>query len=141
MTSVKVIMDDSGEIATKILRPGGEVMRVLKRHADRVAVRARQLAPVASGATRNSIKVTQNREYSGRFSRGYTVIADVPWSIYVEQGRGPGRMPPMSAIRQWTAYRGIDPGAAYPIARKIGQRGTKAQPFMRPAIEQTKFIG
>lgn len=130
---------DPDAIMTQMLRPSGEIIRVTRRHAERIATRARTLAPVASGQLRGSIKVTQNRTNRGAFSRGFTVIADVPYSLWVERGRGPGRMPPVEAIRKWTTYKGINPDAAYPIARKIGERGTRATRFMSNAVRQTPF--
>ena len=122
-----------------MLRPGGPLLRVTRAHADAIARRARELAPVASGQLRGSIKVTQQRVSSGRFTAGFTVIADVPYSLFVERGRGPGKQPPVDAIRRWTVHKGIDPAAAYPIARAIGRRGTRPTFFMSRAVAQTPF--
>lgn len=130
---------DPNAIMVAALRPGGPLIRVTKQHADRIAARARVLAPVASGQLRGSIKVTQQRAGGGRFTRGFTVVADVPYSLWVERGRGPGRMPPVDAIRRWTVHKGIDPSAAFPIARKIGRVGTKPTYFMSRAVAQTPF--
>lgn len=130
---------DPDAIMVKMLRPDGALIRVTRGHAGRIATRARQLAPVASGALRNSIKVRQQRTRLGRFTRGFTVVADVPYSLYVERGRGPGRMPPVDAIRRWTILKGIDPRLAYPIARKIGRVGTRPTHFMSNAVRQTPF--
>lgn len=130
---------DPEAIMITMLRPDGALIRVTRGHAMRIASRARTLAPVASGLLRGSIKVVQQRVASGRFTRGFTVVADVPYSLFVERGRGPGGMPPVSAIRRWTILKGIDPGAAYPIARKIGREGTRPTYFMSRAVRQTPF--
>jgi fructose-1,6-bisphosphatase/inositol monophosphatase family enzyme len=42
---------------------------------------------------------------------------------YVEQGRSPGKQPPLNRIMEWCVARGIPKEAAFPIARKIGQFG------------------
>lgn len=130
---------EADKIMVQMLRPSGGVIRVTRRHAQRIATRARDLAPVASGQLRGSIKVSQQRSGGGRFTSGFTVVADVPYSLWVEQGRGPGRMPPVEAIRRWTILKGINPAAAYPIARKIGERGTRPTHFMSNAVRQTPF--
>jgi hypothetical protein len=52
-----------------------------------------------------------------------------PW---VEFGTRP-HWPPIDAIRAWCRLRGIPEKAAYPIAKKISERGTPEQPFLYPA--------
>jgi hypothetical protein len=42
---------------------------------------------------------------------------------YVEQGRSPGKQPPLNRIMEWCVAKGIPKEAAFPIARKIGQFG------------------
>lgn len=44
---------------------------------------------------------------------------------FVFRGRGPGRMPPIFAIIEWCAARGIPRAAAWAIARNIANAGTK----------------
>lgn len=57
---------------------------------------------------------------------------------YVEYGRDPGKMPPISAIENWIKVKPVVPNSvngkvpdtrqlAYLIARKIGREGTPAQ--------------
>lgn len=59
----------------------------------------------------------------------------VDYWYYIENGRGPGRMPPIDAIEKWIRIKPIIPNAinnrvpdtrqlAYLIARKIGEEGT-----------------
>lgn len=44
---------------------------------------------------------------------------------YTFLGRGAGTMPPLSAIRDWCFSRGIPLAAAWPIAKKIKEEGTR----------------
>lgn len=53
------------------------------------------------------------------------IVNDAPNAWYRIVGRAPGRMPPVTAIRNWCEVKGIDPIAAYPIARNIARRGTQ----------------
>lgn len=53
----------------------------------------------------------------------------------VEFGRRPGKMPPVAPIERWASIKLGAPGAGFVIARKIGRKGTKAQPYMEPAFK------
>lgn len=52
----------------------------------------------------------------------------------VEFGRRPGKRPPAAPLERWAAVKLGAPGAGFAIAKKIGERGTKAQPFLEPAM-------
>lgn len=52
------------------------------------------------------------------------------YGIYVHSGRKPGKMPPISALKEWASARNIPESALYPIAKKIGEEGTEPQPFL-----------
>ena len=78
-----------------------------------------------------------------------TVLMEDYWQ-YVEEGRKPGKMPPIKNIYEWIRYKrpiqdkiqqspdkiAATKSLAYVIARKIGQKGTKAQPFVTPSLKQ-----
>lgn len=65
----------------------------------------------------------------------------VNYGYYVEHGRRAGRRPPPIALALWVRRRlGVsDPKqlrrVTYLVGRKIAQRGIRARPFLRPAIE------
>lgn len=61
----------------------------------------------------------------------YFVAADY-W-IFIEEGRSPGRMPPIDVIEHWMVNKKIpgNKGTAYKIARSIGMNGTHANPYLR----------
>jgi predicted phosphatase len=44
---------------------------------------------------------------------------------YVDEGRRPGKYPPISAISKWASIKGIPQGAVFPIAKKIFKFGIK----------------
>ncbi len=65
------------------------------------------------------------------------------YGLYVEFGRPAGTMPNRKHLLGWVKRKlGINgkeaEGVAFVIARAIGERGTKAQPFLRPAYERGK---
>ena len=68
----------------------------------------------------------------------------VPYAMAIENGRAPGTMPPVAAIQEWARRKGIGNSVeqsnsiGWAIAMKIKEKGSMAQPFMQPAIEQTK---
>ena len=70
---------------------------------------------------------------------GVVVKSAAPHTWLVEHGRSPGRMPPLTVRREgwgitpWAEAKGVDP---FLIARAIGRKGTRAQPFITPAAER-----
>lgn len=72
------------------------------------------------------------------------IFAPAHWQ-FANDGRGPGRQPPVAAIRQWLTDKGLATGndsqdrqRAYLIARAIGRRGTNRPPsrFYTDAVER-----
>jgi hypothetical protein len=59
----------------------------------------------------------------------------VGYGLYVEMGRKPGKQPPIGAIAAWAHRHGINP---FVVARAIGRKGVKAQPFLIPAFEKNQ---
>lgn len=63
------------------------------------------------------------------------------YAEYVENGRRAGKMPPVKMLEEW-AYKKLRVAreqarsVGYLIARKIAKKGTRPQPFMRPAVER-----
>lgn len=59
-------------------------------------------------------------------------------AIYVHEGRRPGSMPPSgegTQLNRWATKRGLNP---FLVARSIGRKGTKANPFMDNAYRIVK---
>lgn len=68
------------------------------------------------------VEVTPNGEVSISFK--------LPeYARFVDKGRRPGKMPPVSAIKSWVSEKGIPIEAAWPIAKHIGKYGIPARPL------------
>lgn len=113
----------------------------LDRWAAEVARRARELAPKSFSILANSIRAI----VAGRLKR--IVAPGVNYAISIEQGRRPGRQPGtgnglMAWVQQKTGLTGDQlERATFLIARSIGRKGTRPQPFMQPAAEQSRDRG
>lgn len=46
------------------------------------------------------------------------------WIFYTFTGRGPGQLPPISAIIDWLNARGLPRAMAWNVAKKIARKGT-----------------
>lgn len=78
-----------------------------------------------------------------------SILMNEYW-LYVEEGRKPGKMPPIKNIYEWIQNKrplqakiaqapdtiAATKSLAYVIARKIAKKGTKAQPFISPSLKQ-----
>ena len=92
-----------------------------------------------TGQLSNSGRVEEVKGYDamdvGFFSNGKG------YAEYVEYGRRAGKMPPVRTMVQW-ARKKLRLGtkesrsAGFLIARKIALKGTRPQPFFRPAYER-----
>ena len=88
----------------------------------------RTLAPRDTGRLQGS--VTHRIEGGGANLTGI-VGPSVRYAYWVEYGRGAGRQPPIGAISGWARRHGIHP---FSLARAIGRRGTRPQPFVQPTF-------
>jgi hypothetical protein len=58
----------------------------------------------------------------------------VAYGLFVERGTKPHR-PPTGPLGGWARRHGINP---YVLARGIARKGTRAQPFMQPGLDQNR---
>lgn len=107
-----------------------EVARAVERTRIDVQNEARRRAPVDTGRLRSSIV---SRAEGGGRNLGYVIGSNVNYAAAVEYGTAPHVIKPK--------YKGALywPGAAHPVAQ-VNHPGTRAQPFLRPAIELTPIF-
>jgi len=107
--------------------------KIVTQLKDRLA----QQGLVASGKLQNSI-------YGVVTQTGINIFAE-DYGIFVEEGRGPGKMPPRNKILEWVESRNlqsINPkykrpkDIAWMIARSIAEKGT----IQRFGYQGSKFI-
>lgn len=86
---------------------------------------------------------TEVTRVSPRRVRG-VIVNPIIYHDPVEEGRQPGRMPPIEALIPWVGSKlGVPPGperraVAFLVARKIGRRGTPAQRMVEEGWEETR---
>jgi len=71
----------------------------------------------ATGRTRDSLY------YNWNGSKKELLIIGPDHFRYVDQGREPGKMPPLDRIIEWCIARSIPQELAFPIARSIAKKG------------------
>ena len=108
----------------------GPVKDFLAKSALTVESGAKLVAPVDTGRLRASIT-------SDLKPTRALVKAAVFYAAHVEFGTRP-HWPPIAALQPWARRHGFPAGrlGAFLVARAIAKRGTRAQPFMRPALER-----
>lgn len=108
--------------------------RYLRRGADEVAREAMQVAPKAFSTLVQSIRSFRVEPLHWRVAPG------VDYAPHVELGTPPHFPNPLN-LQPWVqrvlGVRGAEAREkAFLIARAISRRGTRAQPYMRPAAER-----
>lgn len=141
MMEVVITLDDA-RVQEGLRRfPGRVVAHVepaLARGAEEVAREERRLAPKAFSTLTNSIRAQRMGELHYRIAPG------VNYARPVEEGRMPGKQPGtanglMEWVRQKTGLQGKDlDRKTYVIARAIGIKGIRPQPYAKPAIENKR---
>lgn len=53
----------------------------------------------------------------------------------IHNGRLPGNPPPASALESWARRKGLNP---YAVSKSIGQKGTKPNPFVARALDDSQ---
>lgn len=127
-----VVMEPPSLVYVKVFRAASGPDRFVKRKAEQVAVKARMLAPVRSGALKASIRADQNRTERGQYTFGYSVSASTPYVTYVHEGTGPSpRWPNTRKVMKW----GDRFNPAVSVYRDfVMHPGTPAQPFLQNAL-------
>jgi len=95
---------------------------------------AKAKAPVDTGNLKNRIHLYPIK----RGKRTYTLSDGVEYGVYVEYGTKP-HFVPIEPLKAWAGRVLGDPNIAYAVRRKIGEKGTNAQPFFRPAYEEVRL--
>jgi HK97 gp10 family phage protein len=110
----------------------GPIRDFLEASGSVVERSAKTKAPVDTGRLKNSIISTVQGLRA-------VVVAGVKYAPFVEFGTRP-HWPPLSAMQPWARRHGFPAGraGAFLVARAIAQRGTKAQPFMEPALRENE---
>jgi len=62
------------------------------------------------------------------------------YAYWVDQGRKPGKQPPLRVIVEWCKRKKIDTRLAFPIAKKIGEEGLPATNFTAPMKDLNGLI-
>lgn len=104
------------------------VQRFLDRAANHLQGGARKRSAVDEGLLRNSIGVSSPNASTR------SVGPSAKHGIDVEKGTPPHKVS-VREIQGWARRKGLNP---YAVAESIKKRGTKPQPFMGPAAQETE---
>ena len=109
------------------------IAKALNHAAESIAKYASEKAPKDTGRMLRGIDVTQKATENNLLA---VVAPKDKYAIFVEKGTRP-HFPPVSALEGWAQRHGIP---AFLVARAISRRGTKAQPFMKPAADEAPHM-
>lgn len=100
-----------------------------------LSIMLRKLDKKASG---DLLKSLDTRLIKTAFGTIYTIqLVAEDYLEFVDGGRRPNRKPPpIQAIKKWTRFKGIPEGAAYPIAKSIGEKGIKPTNVISKSLQK-----
>ena len=107
--------------------------RVLYRSALKIHQIAVQKVPVDSGLLKAGIKIEP--QVFGSYK--YSIVAGTEYAADVEYGTSPHYVSG-GELKKWATRKLGDPSAAFAVAKSISKKGTNAQPFIRPALNQVR---
>lgn len=96
--------------------------------------KAREKAPKDRGGLTDSVVSEVDEAY---FPRYVEVGSNLDYARATELGRQPGKMPPVGPLEAWAQRKGMGEGAGWPLALHIMNHGTKPQPYLQPALDET----
>jgi HK97 gp10 family phage protein len=106
------------------------VNKAIQRSLLRVQDSAKQNAPFGTSGNLRSNWILKQGRFSGSLSSGAN-SAGYPYGSAVEYGTRPHFVSAM-ALNTWAKRRGLNP---FVIARSIGRKGTKANPFFQKSAD------
>ncbi len=107
------------------------VREFLDKAAHSVEAKAKDIVTHDSGLLRSSITPLVDPSPMPLWAK---IGPSKAYGLYVEMGTRP-HWPPIGPLKDWARRHHISP---YAVAASIAKHGTKAQPFMKPALENSK---
>lgn len=104
-----------------MIRTTEKVRSVMNRLVDEIRTEMVRRGNKATGELSQSTRITVLSGNTYVIAEGHALSH---WK-YAGNGRGPGKQPPVKALRPWLRAKGLPEGLAYPIAKKIGKEGSK----------------
>ena len=137
--SSRVIVDMDDEKARRVFIQFAD--KDASKRADRVLKFAKEEAPVSSqggrvgGTLQRSIKKTQSRDVGGRYSTGYDVTSNAPYSLFVIKGTRPHRIPVSGFTPLAFFWPKMGKGVVF---MSVNHPGTKANNFLSRALRRAR---
>lgn len=105
-----------------------------KKRAKRVLNFAQQEVPTGkTGELRNSLRVTQSREVTGRYTTGYDVTANTSYALFVHEGTRPHVIQGKPLLSFFWATTG-----RIMVLPKVNHPGTKPNRFLTRALRRAR---
>lgn len=130
--STRVIVDINDEKARRVFIQFADADA--KKRAHKVEDAAKSEAPVGkTGDLRAGIKTTQSRDVQGRYSTGYDVTSNAPYTLYVIKGTRPHKITGNPLLAFFWPKVG-----ANVVFRSVNHPGTSANNFLGRALRRAR---
>lgn len=120
-------MPDKLQIQSFIQKFGQDVVNAQKQELQKKN-------SVATSRLLNSV----NYRFKASIEKIIIEFVSEDYGKFVDEGRKPGKFPPLNKIKAWTKVKGIPEKAAFPIAKKIWRFGIKPKPFIQKPFDRNR---
>lgn len=104
-----------------------------KKRAEKVEAAAKLEAPDKTGNLKRQIRTTQSRDVSGRWSTGYDVTSNAPYTLYVIKGTRPHTITGNPFLSFFWPKLGTNV-----VFRSVNHPGTRANNFLGRALRRAR---
>lgn len=127
----RVIVDIDDEKARRVFLRFADADA--KKRAERVENLAKIEAPSKTGELRRQIRTSQSRDVQGRYSTGYDVTSNAPYSIFVIKGTRPHKITGNPLLAFFWPKLGRDV-----VFRSVQHPGTRPNNFLSRALRAAR---
>ena len=143
MISAKIDTSEFRKLERQLKHFQKDFKKKVMKEVDKAALHARMTAitSIRSNGTGNTGRLAGSLKILRKpLAMKARLFTSVGYGLYVEEGRKPGRMPPVEPLADWARQKlrvGSKEarGVGFLVARKIAREGTRPQPFMQPALD------
>ena len=133
-TPINIEIPALGRLMDDLQKAGPYGLQQLKKALNRGAIRLQRAERIE--APRDTSNLAANINIIDLGPMEVMISPKANYAEAIHKGRLPGNPPPASQLESWARRKGLNP---YAVAKSIGRKGTKPNPFVARAWESEQL--